>query len=215
MTLVIQLQGEKNIQLGAIREGPEYSIPFISILGLVYMNWGRLEQTLEFLLRFVDDFRLATGAVPRFPDISFRLKSRLFERIYCKHPRFSEFHEAARSIAKGLAKANEQRVKLVHSNFQQFKDGPPPTMEAVIVKFRGADLQTLDGSWPLKALLDLNELLCLLNDDLAKIGERVINPDFLRSLEIPLSRTQSAILAVQRFLRRLPRLRIERPFPLI
>jgi hypothetical protein len=215
MVRVIQLQDDKHIQLGAIKEGPEYSIPFITMLGLVYMNWGRLEQTLEFILRFLDDGRLVTGPLPRFPDTSFRLKTKLFKEFFARHPRFIDFHEDARSIAIGLRKANKQRVKMVHSNFQGFKDGPPPTMEVTIAKFNGADLMTFDGSWSLQAILDFNELLCLLNDDLAKIGERVINPEFLRSLERPLSRTESAILLVRRLLSRLPRLRIERPYPLI
>jgi len=214
MAVVIQLSDSYAIQLGAIREAPEYSIDFIALLGLVYMNWGRLEQTLEFLLRFVDDPRLVTGAQPKFPDTSFRLKVRLFNQLFGRHPRFSQFHDAAKSIAKGLKKANNQRVKMVHSNYQGFKEGPPPTMEVTIAKFTGADLRTFHGSWTQQAIVDFNELLSLLNDDLAKFAV-AITPDFLRSLEKPLSRTEGAILAARRFLNRLPRLRIERPFPLI
>lgn len=212
MPIAIQLGDNYAVQLGAIREAPEYSINFLALLGLVYMNWGRLEQTLEFLLRFVDDPRLVTGAVPRFPDTSFRLKAKMFNQLFGLHPRFSQFHEAAKSIGKGLEKANKSRVKMVHSNYQGFKDGPPPTMEVIIVKFSGTDLKTFDGSWTQQAIVNFNELLCLLNDDLAKIANVSMTLDFLQSLERPLSRIEKATLAARRLLNRLPRLRIERPF---
>lgn len=213
MPIAVQLGDNYAVQLGAIKEAPEYAMNFLALLGLVYMNWGRLEQTLEFLLRFVDDARLVTGAVPRFPDTSFRLKVKMFKRIFGKHPRFIQFHEAAIAICKGLEKANKSRVKMVHSNYQGFKDGPPQTMEVTIAKFKGADLQTFHGSWTKQAIVDFNELLCLLNDDLANIASVSMSLDFLQSLERPLSRIETATLAVHRLLNLLPRLRIERPFP--
>ncbi|MBN8982775.1 MAG: hypothetical protein J0I29_16100 [Rhizobiales bacterium] len=214
MAISIVLGGEKHIELGAIEYGPEDGLPFITALGLAYLNWGRMEQTLEFLLRYTDDPRLATGAVPKFPDTSFRFKVKLFKKLYVKHPRFSQFHEAAESIVVGLKKANESRVRVVHCNFQGFDPGPPQAMKAVIVKYKGSDLQTLDGTWTFQALQEFNQLLCFLNNDLAAITAKVITPEFLQSLERPLSQTERAILAIRRILSRLPRLRIERPFPL-
>ncbi|MCW0220328.1 MAG: hypothetical protein OJI67_18525 [Prosthecobacter sp.] len=214
MTISIILGGEKHIELGAIESGPEQGLPLITALGLAYLNWGRLEQTLEFLLRYTDDPRLVTGGVPRFPDTSFRLKLKLFKNLYTKHTHFKEFHESARLIAVGLKKANDSRVRLVHSNFQGFTDDPHPAIKAVIAKWKGPDLQTFDGTWTFQAIRDFNTLLCHLNNDLAAITARVMTPDFLQSLEIPLSRTDRAILALRRRLSRLPRLRIERPFPL-
>jgi hypothetical protein len=186
----------------------------LGALGLAYLNFGRLEQTLDFLLQYTNDPRLVTGQVPKFPDTSFRLKTKLFTNLYAKHPRFQQFHAEAKSIVIGLKKANQSRVNLVHCNFQGFEIGPPLVMKAVITKWKGADLQTWDGNWTFDALKNFNELICILNDDLAQIVTRVINPDFLRSLEIPLSRIQRATLALRRRLNRLPRLRIERSFPL-
>lgn len=170
---------------------------------------------MDFLLQYTNDTRLVTGKVPKFPDTSFRLKTKLFSNLYVKHPRFHEFHEAAKYIVIGLRKANKSRVNLVHSNFQGFDVGPPLAMKAVLAKWSsGSDLQIFDGNWNFQGLKDFNTLLCHLNNDLAKFAERVMAPDFLASLEKPLSRTQRAVLAVRRRLGRLPRLRIERQFPL-
>lgn len=214
MAISIILGGKKPIELGAIEYGPEEGLPLITALGLAYLNWGRLEQTLEFLLRYTDDARLVTGAVPKFPDTSFRFKMKLFKKLYVNHPRFEQFREAAKAIVIGLKKANESRVRVVHCNFQGFDLGPPQAMKAVIVKYKNADLQTFDGTWTFQALREFNQLLCFLNNDLAAIAAKVMTPEFLQTLEIPLSRTDKAILALRRQLSRLPRLRIERPFPL-
>jgi hypothetical protein len=215
MAIAIVLGGQKHIELGAIEHGTEDVIPLLGALGLAYLNFGRLEQTLDFLLQYTNDPRLVTGQIPRFPDTSFRLKTKLFASLYVKHPRFHEFHEQAKYIVIGLRKANLSRVRLVHANFQGFDVGPPLAIKAVITKWKGADLQTWDGNWTFEAIKDFNILLCHLNNDLAQIITRVMTPDFLQSLERPLSRTQRAILALHRRLNRLPRLRIERSFPLV
>ena len=214
MTISIVLGGQKHIELGAIEHGTEDVIPLLGALGLSYLNFGRLEQTLDFLLQYTNDARLVTGKINKFPDTSFRLKTKLFTNLFVKHPHFHEFHEAAKSIVVGLKKANQSRVRLVHSNFQGFDTGPPLAMKAVLAKWKGTDLQTFDGNWTFQAISDFNTLLCHLNNDLAAFAERAMTPEFLQSLEIPLSRTQRAILALHRRLSRLPRLRIERPFPL-
>lgn len=215
MAISIVLGGQKHIEVGAIKYGTEDVIPVLGALALAYLNFGRLEQTLDILLQYTNDPRLVTGSIPRFPDTSFRLKTKLFAELYVKHPRFHEFHDHAKYIVMGLRKANRSRVNLIHSNFQDFEIGPPRAIKAVITKWKGADMMTWDGTWTFHAIKDFNELLCHLNDDLAQIVTRVITPGFLQSLEIPLSRTQRAILALRRRLSRLPRLRVERPFPLV
>lgn len=214
MTISIVLGAEKNIDLGAIEHGSPEALPILGALGLAYLNFGRLEQALEFLLRYTNDSRLVTGEITRFPDVSFQLKVKLFKKIYVKHPRFKDFHEASKNIIIGLRKANESRVRLVHSNFQGFELTPTLAMKAVIVKWEGADLKTFEGTWTFQALKDFNTLICHLNNDIAALAVKVINPDFLKSLEKPMTLRERAIFAVRLRLSRLPRVRIERPFRL-
>ncbi len=208
MQTVLNLQ-DYEIKLGAIRTWPTYAPPMLAALGMVYLNWGRLEQTLEFLLHFLNDPRFVTGKMPKVPDTSFRLKTALFKKIYTKHPHFAPFHKMVRPICAGLKKANQSRVRMVHSNFQGFEKGPPITMAVTIAKFARYDLQTFHGTWTLEAITDFNELLCHLNEDLAKIASVTMTEEFRQSLERPLSRTQRCFLWLHRLLTRrwLPRKR--------
>ena len=88
MAISIVLGSDKHIELGAIEHGTEDVIPLLGVLGLAYLNFGRLEQTLDFLLQYTNDSRLVTGALPKYPDTSFRLKTKLFTSLYAKHPAF-------------------------------------------------------------------------------------------------------------------------------
>jgi hypothetical protein len=191
------------ISLGPIKDVPPYAEPLVTAIGLTYLNWGRMEQHLEFLLQHTNDPRFITGQIPKFPDTSFRLKSTLFKKNYAQHPSFKIVHHIARPVCTGLKKANQSRVRMVHSNFQRFSEGPPPTIEVTIVKFKGRDLHPLHGTWTLEAIQHFNELLCFLSTDLAKISALTMTEDFRQSLEKELSRTQRASLWVRDLLSRL------------
>jgi hypothetical protein len=201
------------IGLGPIVDVPPYAEPLVRTIGSAYLNWGRLEQHLDFLLQHTNDARFVTGEIAKYPDTSFRLKSAHFKRIYAQHPRFKAVHHIAGPVCTGLKKANQSRVRMVHSNFQSFDPGPPPTMRVAIVRFKGADLHPFHGTWSLEALQQFNQLLCWLSADLATISSVVMTEDFRRSLEKELSQTQKAFLWGRRLLSRLPRLRIDRASP--
>ena len=61
----------------AVRDIPAYAEPFIRIIGLSAINWGKIEQHLEVLLHAVNRHDFSTGKV-KFPTTSFRLKCLLF-----------------------------------------------------------------------------------------------------------------------------------------
>src|SRR4249920_130324 len=121
----LSLTPELIISLGPIKDVPPYAEPLVAAIGLAYMNWGRVEQHLDFLLQHTNDARFATGEIAKYPNTSFRLKSALFKQIYAQHPHFKIVHHIAGPVCKGLKKANESRVRMVHSNFQAFDPGPP------------------------------------------------------------------------------------------
>ena len=118
------------IQLGPIKDIPPYAEPLVTAIGIAYMNWGRVEQHLDFLLQHTNDARLVTGEIAKYPTTSFRRKCALFKEIYAHHPRFKSVHDIARPVCVGLKKAGECRVRMVHSNFRSFDPGPPPTIQA-------------------------------------------------------------------------------------
>ena len=139
---------DDEIHLGPIVEVPPYAQPIVYALGLAAINWGKMEQHLELLLQYLNDERLLTGKVAKFPDTSFRLKSALFKKWFAQHPLFESVHHLARPICLGLRKANKSRVRITHSNVQGFTEGPPPRVHVRILKFEGTDLKTFDGDGP-------------------------------------------------------------------
>ncbi|HZQ14380.1 MAG TPA: hypothetical protein VFB31_16375 [Pseudolabrys sp.] len=201
---------EAFIHVHPIRQIPSYAEPLVRSIGLAYLRFGRLEQHLDFLLQSINDPRLVTGAIPKYPDTSFRLRVKLFKERFAQHPRFAHVHHIANPVVVGLRKANRSRVRLVHSNIQGFDEGPPPAIRCKIAKFVGRDVKTWDGNWTLQNLEDFNTLLVHLSDDLGKISALTMNEGFRQSLEKELSRTERATLWIQDRLRRMPRLRIER-----
>lgn len=199
------------IQLDIIKNVPPYADPLIRAIGLAYLKFGRIEQHMDFLLQSVNDARFVTGEIPRYPDTSFRLRCALFKKIYAQHPHFAIVHHIAGPVFIGLKKANKSRNRLVHSNIQGFAPGPPPSILAIIAKFNGRDLRTWNGNWTLAEIEEYGVLLDHLSDDLGKISHLTMNDAFRQSLEKDLSRTERVILWFRDRLRRLPRLRIERP----
>jgi hypothetical protein len=197
---------EVTVSLAPIKDVPPYATPLVTALGLAYLNWGRMEQHLELLLQHANEPRFVTGQVAKFPDTSFRLKSALFKKIYAEHPAFKRVHSLAAGVCVGLKKANVSRVRMVHSNFQEFAPGPPSAMEVTILKFKGRDLHPFHGTWTLEAIEHFNELLCRLSDDMGKISALTMNDAFRQSLEKELSRIQRAKLWARHLLSRLPRL---------
>ncbi len=198
------------INLIPIEEIPPYAEPIVRAIGLAHLSWGRLEQHLDILLSAVNNDRYVTGAAPP-PKISFRLKSKRFKQLYAKHPSFKIVHDIAGPVCDGLKKANISRVRLTHSNVQSFSPGPPATINVRITNFSGPDLRTKDGAWTLQEIENFNSLLTLLSTDFSRISELTMNEAFRKSLKKELSQIQRAKLWVSDRLRRLPRLRIDKP----
>ncbi len=173
---------ELTINVGGIRNVPAYAEPIIRAIGIASINWGRMEQHLVFLLQFLRDERFDMD-IPKIPDMSFQVKRELFQKLYGNHPKLAQFHEFSKGVSIGLKKANESRVNIVHCNVQSFSEGPPLTVHAKIVKFKGRDAYPADGEWTLGTIEEFNSLLCALSDDLVRLTGEVMSPEFRQSLE--------------------------------
>jgi hypothetical protein len=173
---------EARIEVRSIRDVPDYAEPIVRAIGHAAINWGKLDQHLEMLLRHVSHSDYVTGEIEKFPDTSFRIKSQLFKKFYAKHSQFAAVHDIARGVCVGLKKANSSRVALFHSNVQGFLPGPPPTIEVVIMKAEGENLLLSRGSWTAQQIEDFVDLACMLCDDLARISQAVMNEEFRESL---------------------------------
>jgi hypothetical protein len=196
---------ESTIKVLPIRDVPDFARPIVELLGLTTINWGKMEQQLEMLLHAVNRADYSTGRV-RFPTTSFRLKVELFKDLYGHHPHFVDVHHVARPISKGLRKANKSRIFVTHSTVQEFLPGPPVSVKVIISRIDGDDFKVAHGHWTIQQLADMNELLCLLCEDLAKISHLTMNEDFRRSLRKELSQTQKALIWVRRLRSRVRRL---------
>jgi hypothetical protein len=172
---------------------PDFVERFVRAFGLATINWGRMEQLLELLLRIADDPTYNTSESGRFPTTSFRLKAEKFERIYAKHPSFTAVHHIAGPVCIGLKRANKSRVLLIHCAVHNFDAGPPATVRVQTIKGKGPDLiQTFSGTWSLDTVEAISNLLYRLWHDLETIARITSTPEFRQSLRRELSRTQRA-----------------------
>lgn len=175
---------EIRLELLPVDEVPAFAMPIVAAIGLAAINWGKLGLHMDALLRHLNNDDFVTGALDRFPETSFRLKCQAFAKWYARHPALSCTHEIARPMVFGLKKANLSRVRLFHSSVQGFSEGPPATIDVVILKFdEKADTIThMKGSWTLEAIRLFNDLVCQLNLDCARISQIVMNEPFRQSL---------------------------------
>jgi hypothetical protein len=65
-----------DIALTVTQRLPDFVERFVRAFGLATINWGRMEQLLELLLRIADDPTYNTSEAGRFPTSSFRLNIR-------------------------------------------------------------------------------------------------------------------------------------------
>jgi hypothetical protein len=172
-----------DIALTVTQRLPDFVERFVRAFGLATINWGRMEQLLELLLRIADDPTYNTSEAGRFPTSSFRLKAEKFERIYANHPSFAAVHQIARPVCLGLKKANKSRILLIHCAVQNFDAGPPATVRVQTIKGRGPEfIQTLSGMWPIDKVEEVSVLLDRLWHDLQAIAQTISTPEFRRSL---------------------------------
>jgi hypothetical protein len=61
-----------DIALTVTQSLPDFVERFVRAFGLATINWGRMEQLLELLLRIADDPTYNTSEAGRFPTTSFR-----------------------------------------------------------------------------------------------------------------------------------------------
>jgi hypothetical protein len=173
---------------------PDFVERIVRTIGLATINWGRMEQLLELLLRTVDVPEYNTGETTRVPTTSFRIKVERFERLYAKHPSFAATHHIAGPVCRGLRKANRSRILLTHCSVENFDAGPPATVQARTIKGRGGLIYTFTGRWTTARIQEFSDLLVLLWHDLKKIAEIVDAPGFRQSLCRELSQTQRALI---------------------
>jgi len=182
-----------DIILTVPRNLPDFVERFVRAFGLATINWGRMEQLLELLLRIADDPIYNTSESGRFPTTSFRLKAEKFEQIYANHPSFAAVHHIARPVCVGLKRANKSRVLLIHCSVQNFDAGPPATVRVQTIKGRGPEfIQTFSGTWPIDKVEEISDLLYGLWHDLQAIAQVTSTAEFRQSLRRELSRTQRA-----------------------
>jgi hypothetical protein len=149
-----------DIALTVTQSLPHFVERYVRAFGLATINWGRMEQLLELLLRIADDPTYNTSEAGRFPTTSFRLKAEKFERIYANHPSFAAVHHIAKPVCVGLRTANKSRVLLIHCAVQNFDAGPPATVQVQTIKGKGPEfIQTLSGTWPIHKVEEINDLL--------------------------------------------------------
>jgi hypothetical protein len=161
---------------------PSYAEPIVFAIGLAAINWGKMDQHLEYLLRHIDDADYITGKIERFPDTSFRIKSQLFKKWYAKHEYFRAVHHIAKPVCLGLKKANASRILIFHSNIQGFFPGPPAQVEVFASEAEGDTLKTFTGLWTAQDINEFTALVCQLSDDLSQISQAVMHEDFRKSL---------------------------------
>jgi hypothetical protein len=193
-----------DIALTVTQSLPDFVERFVRAFGLATINWGRMEQLLELLLRIADDPTYNTSEAGRFPTTSFRLKVEKFKWIYANHPSFAPVHNIARHVCVGLKTANKSRVLLIHCAVQNFDAGPPSTVRVQTIKGKGPEfIQTFSGTWPIDRVEELSDLLDSLWHDLQTIAQVTSTAEFRQSLCRELSRSQRALVWFRRHRARL------------
>lgn len=176
---------------GHLDDPPAYALPLITAIGLALLHWGRLEQQIDVLLISVNKDDHSAEKYRPTPNSSFRIKCDLFERWFAKDSRFIEHHDKAKRLLKAFRLANDDRTLLVHSNVQEFREGPPHVMVVRNLKIEGPDqdLRISRAEWTEEHVLGFAKSVSGLNHGLYTISEKVLTREFLESLrsDIPLA----------------------------
>lgn len=167
---------------GQLDDPPPYAIPFFAAIGFALIHWARLEQQIDVLLISVNKESHSVEKYRPTPNTSFRLKCDLFERWFVKDPRFAEHRHNAKRLHKSFANANEDRRLLVHSNVQEFRQGPPPTVIFRNLVLGKDTLKVSKAEWTEEEILTVARTFSGLNRGLYTITEKVLTRDFLESL---------------------------------
>jgi hypothetical protein len=167
-----------------LEEPPPYAIPFFTAIGFAVAHWARLEQQIDVLLMAVNREHHSTEKYKPTPNTSFRRKCDLFKRWFVKDARFAEYHTNAERLHKSFATANDYRTLLVHSNIQEFREGPPPIMVVQNLKIEGngEQLRIRSAEWTEDQVIDVGKRFSGLNLGLYTISQKVLTPEFLDTL---------------------------------
>jgi len=170
---------------GHLNEPPSYAIPFFTAIGLVVAHWGRLEQQIDVLLISINKEQHSSEKYRPTPSTSFRMKCDLFKRWFVDDPRFGEHHEKAKRLHKSFLAASDDRNLLVHSNLQEFIEGPPPKMIARNIKIegKGQNVRISRGEWTEDQIINAGKQISGINLALYEITHKVLKPQFLDTLQ--------------------------------
>lgn len=169
---------------GQMDDPPLYAFPIVTAIGFAILHWGRLEQQIDVLLISVNKEYHSTTKYRPTPNTSFRRKLDLFERWFVKDTRFSEYHDRTRRLHKSFEIASDDRTLLIHSNIQEFQEGPPAKMMVRNLKLEGEDLRISRAEWTEESIRNFAMSVSGLNRALYTISEKVLTPAFLQSLQI-------------------------------
>jgi hypothetical protein len=121
LSLVIQAQTTP------FQDDPSYAADFYEAVGRVVLLWGKLEQSLDFLVVTALNIHAQTSPRRTFV-VPLGGKLDLLKTLYsdCKEltPLERDVHAAA-EVIRGLG---HQRHLIIHSNWLGFDDGPPPKL---------------------------------------------------------------------------------------
>jgi hypothetical protein len=117
------------IQAGTtpFQNDPSYAAEFYDAVGRVVLLWGKLEQSLDFLI--VTALNIHAQTSPRRPFvIPLGRKLDLLKTLYSDCKELTPLERDVHSVAEGVRELGNQRHLIVHSNWLGFDDGPPPKL---------------------------------------------------------------------------------------
>lgn len=164
---------------------PPYAENIVKAVGIATPNWARLEQQIDALLITINKPGHSTEPHKQTPYSSFSKKIEMFEKWFAHDPRFVNQHERAAQLTITIAAAAVDRNLLMHSNVQEFIEGPPVKMKILKTVIKSDGLCIEHAEWTEELIFGLAKNLNRLSHRLWTISQEVLRLDFLDTLQIP------------------------------
>ncbi len=178
---------------GHLDNVPPYAENIVKAVGIATLNWARLEQQIDALLITINKPGHSTEPHKQTPYNSFRKKIEMFEKWFAHDPRFVNQHVRAAQLTITITAAAVDRNLLMHSNVQEFIEGPPVKMKILKTVIKSNGLNAIEhAEWTEDLIFGLAKNLNKLSHGLWTISREVLRKDFLDTLQIPESPNPTA-----------------------
>jgi hypothetical protein len=118
---------------------PPYAIDFYEAIGRIVVLWGRLEMHLDAVLQMTLNIARLHG-IDEPMAVALKRKTELFRRVCSQCSVLSDRSEVVTKLMNDINETGDDRNKLIHSNVNDFDDGPPPRLILKNISYRHGNI---------------------------------------------------------------------------